>query len=104
VNSNVGFVCAIQRVNVVLKSGDTKRLVMRETDCFETRNGERNRAIRAVANACAANAIALAIPRHRVARSDGAPGGCRLGMERKQFLIEKEAGVRTRNVSLAPRL
>ncbi|HEV2098508.1 MAG TPA: methylated-DNA--[protein]-cysteine S-methyltransferase [Stellaceae bacterium] len=51
-------------------------------------------AVRAVANACAANAIALAIPCHRVVRSDGALAGYRWGMERKQSMIEKEAGVR----------
>jgi AraC family transcriptional regulator, regulatory protein of adaptative response / methylated-DNA-[protein]-cysteine methyltransferase len=48
-------------------------------------------AIRAVANACAANAIALAIPCHRVVRSDGALAGYRWGMERKRSMIEKEA-------------
>jgi ketosteroid isomerase-like protein len=40
VNGNMGFVCTIQRVNVVLKTGDAKRLMVRETDCFEKRNGE----------------------------------------------------------------
>ena len=49
------------------------------------------RAIRAVANACAANAIALAIPCHRVVRSDGALAGYRWGMERKRSMVEKEA-------------
>jgi ketosteroid isomerase-like protein len=29
-----------KRVNVVLKTGDAKRLMVRETDCFEKRNGE----------------------------------------------------------------
>jgi AraC family transcriptional regulator, regulatory protein of adaptative response / methylated-DNA-[protein]-cysteine methyltransferase len=48
-------------------------------------------AIRAVANACAANAIALAIPCHRVVRSDGALAGYRWGAERKRRMIEKEA-------------
>jgi len=48
------------------------------------------RAIRAVANACAANAIALAIPCHRVVRSDGALAGYRWGMERKRSMVEKE--------------
>jgi AraC family transcriptional regulator, regulatory protein of adaptative response / methylated-DNA-[protein]-cysteine methyltransferase len=48
-------------------------------------------AIRAVANACAANAIALAVPCHRVVRSDGALAGYRWGMERKRFMIEREA-------------
>jgi AraC family transcriptional regulator, regulatory protein of adaptative response / methylated-DNA-[protein]-cysteine methyltransferase len=50
-------------------------------------------AIRAVANACAANAIALAIPCHRVVRSDGALAGYRWGMERQRSMIEKEAEV-----------
>jgi AraC family transcriptional regulator of adaptative response/methylated-DNA-[protein]-cysteine methyltransferase len=52
-------------------------------------------AIRAVANACAANAIALAIPCHRVVRSDGALAGYRWGAERKRRMIEKEAGALT---------
>jgi AraC family transcriptional regulator of adaptative response/methylated-DNA-[protein]-cysteine methyltransferase len=47
-------------------------------------------AIRAVANACAANAIALAIPCHRVVRSDGALAGYRWGAERKRRMVEKE--------------
>ena len=49
------------------------------------------RAIRAVASACAANAIALAIPCHRVVRSDGALAGYRWGMERKRSMVEKQA-------------
>ena len=48
-------------------------------------------AIRAVANACAANAIALAIPCHRVVRSDSALAGYRWGVERQRSMIEKEA-------------
>ena len=39
VNGDMGLVCTIQKVNVVLKTGDSKRLVVRETDCFERRNG-----------------------------------------------------------------
>ncbi|MGA8272195.1 MAG: nuclear transport factor 2 family protein [Candidatus Sulfotelmatobacter sp.] len=44
VNSNMGLVCTIQRVSVVLKTktGHAKRLVVRETDCFERRNGDWN--------------------------------------------------------------
>ena len=40
VNGNMGVVCTVQKVNVVLKSGDTKVLLVRETDCFEKRDGE----------------------------------------------------------------
>jgi len=48
-------------------------------------------AVRAVANACAANAIALAIPCHRVVGSNGALAGYRWGVERKRLMLEKEA-------------
>jgi O-6-methylguanine DNA methyltransferase len=46
---------------------------------------------RAVAGACAANSIALAIPCHRVVRTNGDLAGYRWGIERKRALIEKEA-------------
>ena len=47
--------------------------------------------VRVVAGACAANPIALAIPCHRVVRSDGDLAGYRWGIERKRELIRKEA-------------
>lgn len=49
------------------------------------------KAIRAVASACAANGLAVAIPCHRVVRGDGTLGGYRWGIERKRALLEREA-------------
>jgi AraC family transcriptional regulator of adaptative response/methylated-DNA-[protein]-cysteine methyltransferase len=50
-------------------------------------------AARAVAQACGANALAVAIPCHRVVGSGGALGGYRWGIDRKRRLLQREATV-----------
>jgi AraC family transcriptional regulator, regulatory protein of adaptative response / methylated-DNA-[protein]-cysteine methyltransferase len=56
-------------------------------------------AVRAVASACANNRAAVVIPCHRVVRQDGALGGYRWGLERKQLLIEKERAMSEKSTS-----
>jgi AraC family transcriptional regulator of adaptative response/methylated-DNA-[protein]-cysteine methyltransferase len=51
----------------------------------------RPQAARAVAQACASNPLAVAVPCHRVVRKDGELGGYRWGIERKRMLLEREA-------------
>lgn len=49
-------------------------------------------AVRAVAGACAANALAVAVPCHRVVAATGALAGYRWGTERKRALLARERG------------
>lgn len=51
----------------------------------------RPQAVRGVAAACAANPAAVAIPCHRVVRTDGSLAGYRWGIERKRALLERES-------------
>lgn len=48
-------------------------------------------AVRAVARACAANSVAVAIPCHRVVRSEGSLSGYRWGADRKRALLDRES-------------
>lgn len=50
------------------------------------------KAVRAVASACAANAIAVVIPCHRALRGDGSLAGYRWGLARKHALLKREGG------------
>jgi len=49
------------------------------------------RSVRAVANACGRNRLAIVVPCHRVIREDGSLGGYRWGVSRKQALLAREA-------------
>lgn len=95
-----GDVAAIQEVPVRQRSGpfledawDVLRTVPAGTPdtyaSFATRCG-RPTAVRAAANACARNAVALFVPCHRVLGSDGGLGGFRWGTPVKRQLLDHE--------------
>ena len=71
-----------------------RRIPVGETRSYAeiAREIDRPGAERAVANACGANLLAVAIPCHRVVRADGGLGGYRWGVARKQALLEEEQG------------
>ncbi|MCQ8239671.1 bifunctional DNA-binding transcriptional regulator/O6-methylguanine-DNA methyltransferase Ada [Rhizosaccharibacter radicis] len=56
-------------------------------------------AVRAVAGACAANPLAVAVPCHRAVRTDGGLGGYRWGLARKRILLDREAASSTAGAS-----
>jgi AraC family transcriptional regulator, regulatory protein of adaptative response / methylated-DNA-[protein]-cysteine methyltransferase len=51
-------------------------------------------AVRAVASACARNPVSVVVPCHRVVRRDGALGGYRWGLSRKETILANEASAR----------
>ena len=51
----------------------------------------RPKAVRAVANACASNSVAVVVPCHRVVQKNGSLSGYRWGVKRKAALLEREA-------------
>lgn len=59
------------------------------------------KAVRAVATACASNVLALAIPCHRVVRSNGELSGYRWGVDRKRSLLDAEAANNANTVKKA---
>ena len=61
------------------------------------------KAARAVAHACATNPVSLVIPCHRAVRENGALGGYRWGLERKQRLLAEEAAHANRSGLLQDR-
>lgn len=72
---------------------ELRRIPAGSTDSYAgvARKIGRPAAVRAVAGACAANPVAVAIPCHRVLRGDGGLSGYRWGIDRKRALLERES-------------
>jgi AraC family transcriptional regulator of adaptative response/methylated-DNA-[protein]-cysteine methyltransferase len=73
-----------------------RRIPLGQTRSYQAIAAELGRpsAVRAVAQACAQNRLAVVIPCHRVIRQSGELGGYRWGLERKQSLLDRERGAR----------
>ena len=73
-----------------------RRIPLGQTRSYQAIAAELGRpsAVRAVAQACAQNRLAVVIPCHRVIRQSGELGGYRWGLERKQRLLERERSAR----------
>lgn len=69
-----------------------RRIPAGQTTTYTDLAGEIGRptAVRAVAHACATNALAVVVPCHRVVRRDGGLAGYRWGIERKRELLDRE--------------
>ncbi|MGB0503984.1 MAG: methylated-DNA--[protein]-cysteine S-methyltransferase [Thalassolituus sp.] len=78
------FQCQVWRYLQTIPVGETRTYAEVAEDLG------RPEAVRAVANACGANKIAVLIPCHRVVRSDGGLGGYRWGMSLKESLLARE--------------
>lgn len=78
------FQISVYKATLAIPAGQTR------TYSQMARQIKRPRAVRAVANALAANPLPLVIPCHRVIRKDGSMGGYRWGKDKKKKLLALE--------------